>query len=285
MIIDAHYHLEERIETMDSLLEQMDRHGISRVALIPTPVAPFQVERVAEKASAVMRRALVGRWRGLGLLMYRTTVTAGGNFSALGKTYPIYDVPDNESVAQAMQAHPDRFYGWLFVNPGAADPIAELEKWNGEPGWIGVKSHPFWHRYPVAMLDEVAAYCDEQSWPLLVHLGGDQESGDYQYLPERHPNLKVLYAHAGVPFYHEVWDYAKGKENLFVDLSSPHYVDERVRLGALKALGAERCLHGTDGPYGHFGQGRMVQAILRLPLSDTEKERVLGGSFIELINA
>jgi len=284
MIVDAHYHLEERMETVDRLLGQMDRHGIDRVALIATMVDPLYLGGMAERASVVMRKALAGRWRGLGLLMYRTTVTARGKFSALGKTYPIYDTPDNESVARAMQAHPDKFYGWIFVNPSATDPFAELEKWAAQPGWIGVKSHPFWHRYPVAMLDDVAAYCDEKGWPLLVHLGGDQERGDYRYLPGRHPSLKVLYAHAGVPFYRQVWDYAKGKDNVFVDLSSPSYVDRQLRLCAIKALGAEKCLHGTDGPYGHAGQGRMVGEILRLPLSDADKERILGDNFREMVN-
>ena len=51
-----------------------------------------------------------------------------------------------------MRAHPDRFWGWVFVNPRAADPQAELERWAGEPGWIGVKAHPFWHRWPCFVL-------------------------------------------------------------------------------------------------------------------------------------
>ena len=134
------------------------------------------------------------------------------------------------------------------------------------------------------MLDDVAAYCEEKSWPLLVHLGGDQKSGDYRYLPERHPNLKVLYAHAGVPFYQEVWSYAKGKHNVLVDLSSPPYVDEQLRISAIKALGPEKCLYGTDGPYCHTDRGNLLQEIIRLPLSDAEKERILSGNFMEMVN-
>jgi predicted TIM-barrel fold metal-dependent hydrolase len=156
-----------------------------------------------------------------GVLLYKTTVTRKGKFSALGTTFSIYEIPDNESVARTMQAHPDRFYGWIFVNPWVTDQLIELEKRANEPGWIGVKTHPFWHRYAVRMLDDVAGYCTERDWPLLMHLGGDEERGDYRYLPERHPGLKVLYAHAGVPFYREVWEYIREKNNLFIDLSNP----------------------------------------------------------------
>jgi hypothetical protein len=56
MIVDAHDHLEERMETVDSLLDQMDRHGISRVALIPTMVDPFQVAGIAKKASCCSKK-------------------------------------------------------------------------------------------------------------------------------------------------------------------------------------------------------------------------------------
>jgi predicted TIM-barrel fold metal-dependent hydrolase len=285
MIVDAHYHLEPRMESVDKLLEQMDLHGIDHVALMATLQDPVEVQGMTRKFAAIVRKMLASRWPGMGLLLYRTTVTAEGQLSVLGRTYAIYEAPDNGEVARATQSHPDKFYGWIFVNPSVGDPLAELERWAGQPGWIGVKTHPFWHRYPVAMLDDVAAYCDDKNWPLLMHLGGDQERGDYRYLPERHRNLKVIYAHAGVPFYEEVWDCAKSSGNVFVDLSSPIYVGDQVRLGAVKALGAEKCLHGTDGPYGDAEQGMMLQRVLRLPLSDAEKERILGGTFAELINA
>jgi predicted TIM-barrel fold metal-dependent hydrolase len=286
VIIDMHYHLEERMETVDRLLDQVEQHGIGRVALIATLVDPLQVVGIAARFAAIGVKALMSTWRRrLGLLIYKSTVTADGNFWIPGRTYRIYDMPDNKSVARVMQAHPDKFYGWIFVNPSAADPFTELERWAGQPGWIGVKSHPFWHRYPVAMLDDVAAYCSERGLPLLVHLGGDRERGDYRYLPERHPHLKVIYPHAGVPFYRQVWEFAKSRDGVFVDLSSPVYVTEPVRLGAVRALGAEKCLHGTDGPYSHATQGGMLKDILRLPLSDTDKERILGGNFREMMAA
>ena len=58
---------------------------------------------------------------------------------------------------------------------------------------------------------------------------------------------------------------------------------EAVRLQAVKALGAERCLYGTDGPYAHASQSKTLQAIVRLPLTDGEKERILGRNFTDLI--
>jgi len=284
VIVDAHYHLDERIEPLDSLIDQMNRHGVDRVALIPPVNDPVEFKGLGAKVGALLPTMLMGMWRGMGLRLYNSSVTREGKLSILGKTYKIYDLPNNEDVAHVLLSHPDRFYGWIFVNPVAADPISELAKWSSKPGWIGVKSHPFWHRYPISELDDVAAYCEEKNLLLLVHLGGDQDRGDYRFLPDRHPRLKVIYAHAGVPFYREVWDYAKNKDNVFVDLSSPIYVDDQVRTTVVKELAAEKCIHGSDGPYLGADQGNMLKKIDRLPLSSSDKDRILGRNLMDIIN-
>ena len=284
MIIDAHYHLDERIEPLDSLIDQMDRHGVDRVALIAPMQDPVEFKGIAARVGALLPTLLMGIGRGVGLHLYNSSVTREGKLSLLGKTYQIYDSPNNEDVAQALLSHPDRFYGWIFVNPISTDPISELDRWAGTPGWIGVKSHPFWHRYPVSELDDVAAYCEDKNFPLLVHLGGDRGRGNYRFLPDRHPHLKVIYAHAGVPFYREVWEYANNKDNILVDLSNPLYVNDRVRTEVVKELGAEKCVHATDGPYLGADQGSMLEKIDRLPLSPSEKDRIFGENLMDIIN-
>ncbi len=290
MVIDAHYHLEERLETVERLLAQMDSYGITRVALVPAVQEPFRLGGSAYGALKLMREALMGRWHGVGLLLYRTLVSSKGKFVVMGKRYSIYDRPDNGSVSRVMQAYPDRFYGWIFVNPKSANPIQEVDKWIGQPGWVGVKTHPFMHRYPVALLDDTAAYCVNKDLPLLIHLGGDRQRGDYSYLPDRHPALRIIYAHSGIPFCRELWEYAKRKDNVFVDLSSP-YLDDHLRLATIKTLGSGRCLYGTDGPYGYadsdgsYDHGKVLGEILGLPLRDTDKERIIGGNFSEIIGS
>lgn len=283
MIVDAHYHLEEQMETVDVLLERMKMNNVSRVALIPRMQEPFHLEGLAKKAGSLLPRMLLSRMRVLGLALYNSTVTSDGKVSMLGKKYLLYQQPDNKYVDDVIQTYPDKFYGWIFVNPKVSDPLKEIDKWIGKPGWIGVKAHPFWHSYPVALLESVAAFCAEQNMPVLIHLGGNREKGDYRYLPERHPRLKIIYAHAGVPLYREIWNYAKKRENVFVDLSNPVYVDEGILPTVIKELGVEKCIFGTDGPYANATQTMMLQRINLLPLSDCEKEKILGGNWHKLL--
>ncbi|MBC2715847.1 MAG: amidohydrolase [Desulfobacteraceae bacterium] len=287
MIIDMHYHLDERMETMDRLLAQMDTFQIDKIALIAPMVDPFHVEGVAEKLAHFVRSLLTGFWHRLGLVAYESTVTKSGKFSILGKTYNIDQLPDNDLVSKAIKAHPDKFYGWFFINPAEKNSVAEMETCFETAGWVGVKCHPFWHRYPVSRLDDAAAFCSEKGLPLLIHLGGKKDNGDYRYLPEQHPKLKIIYAHAGVPHYQKLWAYVKSKKNVYTDLSSP-YLDEPLRRAAMNAMGPEKCLYGTDGPFGYpandglYDHGAIMAEIDRFPISTKQKEGIMGTTFAGL---
>lgn len=286
--VDAHYHLDPRLEPVNRLLAQMREHCIDRVALIAPLCDPIRLGRLGQTFGSAMRRALAGGAPRIGRLLYRSTTWRSGRVSFLGNGAAIYPRPDNDAVERVMSEHPNQFVGWLFVNPRAASPVEEIERRFRHPGWIGVKAHPFWHRYAVSELDDAASFCQDRGKPMLVHLGAGAGRGDFRRLPQRFPRLKLVYAHAGIPYYRTLWEDMRQRENVFVDLSSP-YLDRRLRYEALRALGASRCLYGTDGPYGYLGSdggydhGAILRQIERSGLSALDLDRVLGGNFRDLI--
>jgi predicted TIM-barrel fold metal-dependent hydrolase len=288
MIVDAHYHLDPRLEPVKRLLPQMRAHSIDRVALIAPVCDPVQLGGLGRTFASAMRRALAGGAPLIGQLLYRSTVRRSGHVSFLEKGAAIYPRPDNDAVERVMSEHPNHFVGWLFVNPRAASPVEDVERRFHHPGWIGVKAHPFWHRYPIGDLDDVAALCQDLGKPMLVHLGAGPDRGDFRRLPQRFPQLKLVYAHAGIPWYRTLWEDMSRRDNVFVDLSSP-YLDRRLRYQALSALGASRCLYGTDGPYGYPGSdggydhGAILRQIERSGLSASDLDKVLGGNFQHLV--
>ncbi len=290
MIADAHYHLDPRLESLERLLAQMRAHAIAKVALIAAPCDPLHVGKAGAAFVRFMRRALDGRAPRLGRILYCNTVHRSGRVSFLGPSAAIYPEPDNDAVERAFSAHPGEFVGWLFLNPRAKAPVEEAERRFRNPLWIGVKAHPFWHRYPVHALDDVAALCQERGKPMLVHLGGGARTGDFRRLPRRFPRLRLVYAHAGIPWYAPLWDDALRRENVFVDLSSP-YLDKALRHRALRALGPSRCLYGSDGPYGYpapdggYDHGAILRQVAQAGLSSADLDRVLGGNFNALARA
>ncbi len=286
MIIDCHMHYEPEMFPIEKMLAAMDEHGITKVALIPTMVEPFSLAAKATRLGNDLLRFSLMNLPPIGRFMYDAlTIDKKGNFVILGKKYRIYEKPDNAPVAGAIDKHPDRFIGWIFINPAVDDdPVAEIEKWSSHPGMMGVKAHPFWHNYPVERLDAAAAWCREHDFPMLIHLGSRRGSGDYRRLPEKYPGLKLLYAHAGVPYYKEIWSYIKDKKDVCVDVSGPYLNQDLVRR-AVDFLGADRCLYGTDGPYGeqplgkYYDYGWVKGWMENLPVKDKELEKILGENF------
>jgi predicted TIM-barrel fold metal-dependent hydrolase len=285
--IDCHAHLEPRMLDVAGLIAKMDAAGIDRVALIPAMNDPLP--HVQDRLLATMRRAMRTRLgRPLAAALARATITHEGDLKYAGAVYQIYDRPDNAAVARVLEAHPERFRGWIFLNPrGNPGVVDELERWRATPGMIGIKLHPHWHRYRVPAAARLLARAEELGLPVLVHLGFGAR-GDYRALADRFPRLRVLFAHAGMPFFRELWAFARGRRNLFVDLSSP-YLDEALACAAVAALGAGHCLYGTDAPYGFraadgsYDYGRIRGWVERLPIGAAERDQVLGGNFQELV--
>src|SRR6059058_5164144 len=140
MIVDAHYHLDPRLESIARLSAQMREHGIGRVALIAAACDPLHVGKAGAAFMRAMRRALAGAAPRLGQILYRSTVHRSGRVSFLSRSAPVYPQPDNDSVERAFTAHPGQFVGWLFLNPLAQAPVEEAERRFRNPGWIGVKA-------------------------------------------------------------------------------------------------------------------------------------------------
>lgn len=291
-MIDSHFHLEEELVSLSGIIASMDAAGIERTALIPSLVPPFFLPGWLALGLPVLRRSL-HREEGLvhtfGLAIYRSLVKKDGTVKMGNKRYRVKAQPDNDEVLSALARYPDRFRGWIFINPaGPVDAVAEIERCLKSPGLIGVKAHPYWHDYPVSLLKDAAAFCAEKGLPILIHLGTG-ENGDFRVLPEAFPSLRTIYAHAGIPYSFAACDYAGEKKNVFVDLSSSAYVDLAIAKQAVRRAGAAKCLFGSDGPYFHHADDRFdyqsaVKLIQGLGLSKEDRGRVESKNFEEVIS-
>lgn len=286
MVIDCHYHLDERYMSIDEMIRRMDSAGIDKVALMavmndPFPEPPVFLVKLLNFLLYNKITMKVGR-------SFVDNFTPEGNIKITGKTYRIYPHPDNSKVFDAIAKYPDRFFGWVFVRPDSAvDPVEEVRRWMKNPSFVGVKAHPFWHRYSPSKLIPVAKLVASIGKPMLIHVGYD-EYGDFSSLIKNVPDLKLILAHAAFPGYSFSWKMIKNSPNVFVDLSQTSYVSERVTKDAVEYLGVDRCLYGTDGPYGFAGKDGIFdfsfikKRIEKLFLSKEVQEKILSKNFIEI---
>lgn len=288
MIIDCHYHLERKLLTDDELLKKMDECEVGKVALMGVINEP--IPKPPEFLLKILRFTLThSSFRFLAKVL-AANFTSEGDIKLPTGIFHLYPNPKNEPIFQAVADNPDRFLGWVFVNPqGGTDQIQELNKWKDKPGFIGVKAHPFWHRYQPVELLPVAVQLAKMEKPLLIHAGFDTH-GDYDVLLQKVPDLKLILAHAGFPLYSDTWNKIKNNKNVYVDLSQTSYLNDRTTWQAIEYLGVERCLFGTDGPYGVHGDDDLFdysfikRRIERLFTDKEIQKKLLGENFLELIH-
>ncbi len=270
------------------VISKMDSAGVDRIVMIPTMNDPLP--ETPKRLLSTMRIAMQSKvGRAVAERVHRTTLDREGNLKLGGKVYGIYARPDNKSVANLVTAHPKRFLGWIFLNPrNNPGVLEELERWRHVPGMIGIKLHPHWHDYKTELLRPLLKRAEELKLPALIHFGFGKR-GDFRALCAEFPRLLIISAHAGFPFYQDLWLHHRECPNLHVDLSSP-YIDEKLARGAVAAMGPERCLYGTDAPYGFHDQDgsydytEIKRWIDRLPVTSAQRDGILGGTFQTLMS-
>lgn len=204
MIVDCHYHLERRLLSDVELLKKMDECEVEKIALMgvinePIPKPPGILLDIFRFSLSHNSFRFIAK-------ILSNNFTPEGDIKLPTGVFHIHPAPKNEEVFQAVAENPDRFLGWVFVNPsGEKDQIQELDKWKDNPGFIGVKAHSFWHRYEPIKLLPVAEQLSKIGKPLLIHPGWDSH-GNYEALVREVPDIKLLLAHAGFPLYSKTWE-------------------------------------------------------------------------------
>lgn len=214
----------------------------------------------------------------------------------------------NQDVRDAVTAHPDRFIGFVGVDPIANEPEAvrkmiraAVRDW----GFRGVGEFA-----NVDLLDArcevVYDICEELDVPLMIHTGVPLPSMLLRHghpfavdeVANRHPELTIIAAHMGVPWVIETVAVAVRHPNVYLDVSALPMFNDRL-IGPLLALCldkglADRVLFGSDFPlvdpadYARrlrsAGPGRLLRRLTGLPrLTARVREMFLGANAAQLL--
>ena len=188
----------------------------------------------------------------------------------------------NRDAHQAAQDFPERIIPFVTVNPNypEAEIIAEIEYWDTHGGIKAFKLHPECHRadachkhyYPVF------EFCQERALPILSHnwTGVPVNGKETLYgLAEMFPRVTFVIAHSlsGWPAVDTNCAAAKALPNIMLDTTGSLLTFDAVP-EAVRRVGAERIIWGTDNPFidPRPGLGRMLMARL----TDDDKRLIMG---------
>ena len=197
-------------------------------------------------------------------------------------------VAGNLEAARVVAGAP-RLRQYVVIDPRRQETFAQAERMLDEPHAVGIKLHPEEHGYPIreygAAVFEFAA---RRRAVVLTH-SSEQNSLAEDFLPwaNAFPEVKLILAHIGCG-----WDGDLGHQvraiqnsrrgNVFADTSSARSIVPGLIEWAVREVGADRVLFGTDTP---LYQAAMQRArIESADLSDADKRRILRDNAVQLFN-
>ena len=224
---------------------------------------------------------------------------------------------DEESVASAVHAFPERFIGFIRVDPTRPDAAQQVRHAVERLGLKGIKGFPAmecFHAYEERVYP-VYAEAQRLGVPVLFHFGLLQSAigaalklpsqadarfsnpMDVQRAARDFPGVNFIVPHFGAGYFGETLLLAAHCPNVFIDTSSangwmrymPYPMDLKlVFQRTLEAVGPERIIFGTDSS--HFPRGfrreildDQLGILKALGVSKADAQLIMGGNIARLL--
>ena len=211
----------------------------------------------------------------------RTQFTIVSPLSGLTPVGRLDVLEANEEAAMVVDENEDLLQ-YAIINPRQRESYAQAADILQRPKCVGIKIHPESHQYPIAEHgDPVFEFAAKHRTVVLAH-SGDVNSAPDDYVPfaDRYPEAKIILAHlgnggaaAGSPELQvRALQRAKG-DNVYIDTSSARSILPGLLEWAVKEVGADRILYGTDTPV-YYAPMQWARVVCT-DLSAEEKRKIL----------
>lgn len=189
-----------------------------------------------------------------------------------------------EQGARGIKLHPGIFS--FFPNDEVMWPVYKKCQELGLP--ILADSGPW---PPTHVLAEYPAFLVASAQTTVIDYG---EPKNWTKICEAFPRLTIILAHLGAAWWDERMELAKQYPNIYFDTAqgfcSPGFMPFNPHRGLaeedapriIRKIGVDRVLFGTD--FAAVAPQPQIDQILRLPLTDEEKQKILSGNAKRLLH-
>jgi len=197
-------------------------------------------------------------------------------FAVLSDDYRV----GNAEVAELTRRNPQRYIGFVFLNPAGDRGRVETIVREAVTGWgcRGIKVH--WHNGRITR--EVLSVAERFRMPVVYDPRGDIAT--VELVLREYPQVALIVPHLGS--FAGDWgaqvaiiDKLRRHRNLFVDSAGVQYFD--LLLDVVRHAGPDRLIFGSDGPFLHPAVELAKIHLLRLP--SEQQALVAGGTILRLL--
>jgi uncharacterized protein len=187
----------------------------------------------------------------------------------------------NDDARQVVQAA-DGLLQWVVLNPLRPATFRQVREMLGQPKCVGIKIHPEEHCYPIAEQGRAIFELAEELGAVVITHSGEPNSlpSDFVPLANDFPGVKLILAHLGnggagcASCELQVRAIQAARHgNVYTDTSSSQSLLPGLIEWAVREVGAERLLFGTDTPV-YFAPAQRAR-IDFADLSDAQKRAIL----------
>lgn len=188
-------------------------------------------------------------------------------------------VAGNREAARIV-AETEGLLQWVVIDPRTPETYRQADEMLRHPKCVGIKIHPEEHVYPIREHGRaIFEFAAERQAVILTH-SSEQNSlaADFVPLANDFPEVKLILAHIGCgwdgDYTHQVRAIQQSRQgNIWADTSSARSITPKLIEWAVREVGAERVLFGTDTPLYHPSMQRV--RIDDAQLTDREKRLIL----------
>ena len=179
------------------------------------------------------------------------------------------DIEESNEYLFNLSNKNDRVYQWVVIDPRKEATFLQAEEMLKSQKCVGIKIHPDYHGYSIFEHgDKVFSFAAEREAIVLMH--PQVPVPDITRYADKYPKTKIIVAHLGGVSHVDAIANAKHK-NVFTDTSGSASTQNYVVEYAVKRVGSENILFGTDTYSAGFQRGRIEYALI----SDKDKENIL----------
>jgi predicted TIM-barrel fold metal-dependent hydrolase len=196
-----------------------------------------------------------------------------------------YKVP-NELVAQAVARYPRKFIGFAGVDPGKGVlAVEEVRRSVEELGLKGLKFVSHLHEMPPndPRMYPILEEAQRLNIPVLFHTGVHFHTGARlkycrpEFLDDiaiDFPDLKIVAAHFGFPWFHEALSVVQKNANLYFNIAgwAPRHIPEYV-IKLTNGPLSDRALLGSDFPL--ISRVRIMKELRELPIKESTLQKLI----------
>lgn len=195
---------------------------------------------------------------------------------------------DDETTAAAVARYPDKFVGFAYADPRRPDCMERLRHAIETLGLKGVKYGPIYNGVPLddPRMEPIYRYCAANDLPLTMHMGttfarnAPVELGraiHVEPVAMRHPDLKIILAHMGHPWFEECIVVVRKQPNVYCEVSALFYRPWQywnILIAAQEYKITDKIFFGTDYPFSGVAESIAGLRGINAQLAGTALPRV-----------